>query len=260
MFNYLNIQNRRERWLVGWLDLALEPIAGIRRIREIPRRNTPPSRILLLRLERIGDMLMTIQAIQSIRRRAPEAHIRLVVGSWNANLAELVSEVDRVDIMDAPWLSREGTCSSLRDIAQTTLGWSREKFDLGINFEPDIRTNGLLAASGATRRVGWTTGGGGAFLTDALHYDTNSHATLNTQRLVDHVLPAESATSITAKQKPLTLPARALRHCTWLNMHEPVHSSGLTLAVGAVSNSGRPNDSHSWQHPCHALKKQLSCC
>lgn len=209
VFNYLKIPDRRERWLVGSLDLALKPIAGIRRIREIPRQNVPPSRILLLRLERIGDMLMTVQAIQSIRRRAPEAHLRLVVGSWNANLAEMVSEVDRVDTVDAPWLSREGTCSSLRDIAQTTLGWSREKFDLGINFEPDIRTNGLLATSGATRRVGWTTGGGGAFLTDALHYDSNSHVTLNAQRLVDHALPAESASSIAAKQKPLTLPASA---------------------------------------------------
>ncbi len=219
VFNYLKIQNRHERWLVGCLDLILEPVAGIRRIREIPRRNASPARILLLRLERIGDLLMTVQALQCIRRRAPEAHIRLVVGSWNANLAELLSDVDHVETVDAPWLSREGTCSSLQHIAQTALGWSQEQFDLGINFEPDIRTNGLLASSGATRRVGWATGGGGAFLTDALHYDLNSHTTLNAQRLVDHALPEESAPSTATKQEPLTLPSSA-RNLATLHLAE----------------------------------------
>ena len=42
-----------------------------------------------------------------------------------------------------------------------------------MNFEPDIRSNFLAWLTGAPRRVGYWTGGGGAFLTDALAYDAD---------------------------------------------------------------------------------------
>ena len=44
-----------------------------------------PRRILLLRLERIGDLVMALDAIRDVRTLAPAAKIDLVVGSWNAD-------------------------------------------------------------------------------------------------------------------------------------------------------------------------------
>ena len=43
--------------------------------------------MLLLRLERIGDLLMTLDAIATCARAWPDATIDLAVGSWNADLA-----------------------------------------------------------------------------------------------------------------------------------------------------------------------------
>ena len=55
-----------------------------------PRVPAPrPAAMLLLRLERIGDLLMSVGAITGIRRRLPGATIDLVVGSWNEALARL---------------------------------------------------------------------------------------------------------------------------------------------------------------------------
>ena len=49
-----------------------------------------PRRILLLRLERIGDLLMALPALADLRALAPDAEIDLVVGSWNARLARAI--------------------------------------------------------------------------------------------------------------------------------------------------------------------------
>ena len=207
MFDHLQIPDRRERWLVGCADAALAPFAAMRGWRRVPAPEVPPRRVLLLRLERIGDLLMTLDAIRAVRARAPAAEIRLVVGSWNAALARLVPAVDRVESIDAPWLSQEGTRSSPREVAARILQWRRHDFDLAINFEPDVRGNALLAAGGARRRIGYATGGGGGFLTGALRYDRGVHAAANALRLVERALPAGRASS--GAGPPLRIPADA---------------------------------------------------
>src|SRR6476469_4138114 len=95
MFDHLDIYDPRERWLVGAADLGLSVLsAPFRALRR--QRTEPPRRILLLRLERIGDLLMSVGAIAAVRRLAPDAEIDLVVGSWNAEIARLLPSVTRV--------------------------------------------------------------------------------------------------------------------------------------------------------------------
>ena len=213
--------------MVGWADAAVEPFAAIRRWRRNPPPDHPPRQVLLFRLERIGDLLMTIEAIAAVRERAPAAEIRLVVGSWNAALARLLPAVDRIDTVDAPWLSQESTRSSAREVAELIRNWRRHEIELAINFEPDIRSNALLAASGAPRRIGYDTGGGGGFLTEALHYDRTVHTTANAMRIVERALPAASAPGNDAGRGPaLRIPpdaiARAARRLAAVEGRDPV--------------------------------------
>ena len=190
MFDHLQIPDWRERWLVGCVDAVIAPFAAMDGWRQPPAPPSLPRRVLLLRLERIGDLLMTLDAIRAVRARAPAAEIRLAVGSWNADLARLFPAVDAIDTVDAPWLSQEGTRSSPREVIAQIGRWRRHDIDVAINFEPDIRSNALLAASGARRRIGYATGGGGGLLTVALHYDRNLHTAANALRLVARALPA----------------------------------------------------------------------
>src|SRR5687768_10771088 len=99
MFDYLQIYDPRERQLVGLADLALGCVAGIGRLIPTGRRSPAesPGRVLLLRLERIGDLLMTIDAIGAVRERLPGAEIHLVVGSWNEQIAALCSGIDWIE-------------------------------------------------------------------------------------------------------------------------------------------------------------------
>lgn len=188
----LQIYDRRERTLVAAADAALGVAAGL----AVPfrRRSRPsrPTRILLLRLERIGDLLMVLGAIADVRAAAPAADITLVVGEWNEGIARSIPGVTRVETLSASWLARGTSGSTLPALLRQARGWRRHDYDLGINFEPDIRSNLLLAASGARWTAGYRSGGGGPLLDQALDYRPAEHTSDNARRLVASVLPADA--------------------------------------------------------------------
>jgi lipopolysaccharide heptosyltransferase II len=182
MFEHLQIYSSKERHMVGAADLALSPLSWF-------RRSAPaaaPTRILLLRLERIGDLLMVLDAIAAVRATWPHAQIDLAVGSWNAALAACIPGMSTVHILDVPWLAREGTGLPWSTMVARARGWRSERYDMVLNFEPDIRSNVLAWCSGAPRRLGYWTGGGGALLTDALAYSPDTHVATNALQLVRH--------------------------------------------------------------------------
>ena len=102
----LQIYDDRERALVAIADGALGVLARLRR--PLRRRTSSPSphRILVLRLERIGDLLMTLPALADLRSLAGSADIDLVVGEWNLDLARAIPSVTRVEALSARWLAR----------------------------------------------------------------------------------------------------------------------------------------------------------
>ena len=89
---------------------------------------------------------MTLDAIGFIRELAPTARIDLVVGSWNRDLARMMSCVDSVETLDLPWMARERPGGSWTAMLRQARSWRARRYDLAINFEPDIRSNVLLAA------------------------------------------------------------------------------------------------------------------
>lgn len=201
MFDHLQIDNRWERWLVGCADRCMKPLGDTCRWRRTGPAGTP-RRVLLFRLERIGDLLMTLDALGAVRRRLPDAELRLVVGSWSAELAGLIPSVDHIETLDVPWLAREGAPSTLGSLVAQAARWRRQAFDLAINFEPDVRSNALVAASGASLRVGYVSKGGGAFLTDPHPYDPSLHVTANALRLVERALPPATEDADRAGVRP----------------------------------------------------------
>ncbi len=190
MFQHLQIPYREERWLVGLADAGLRALAvfgsplrvGSGSSRTPPAG--PPKRILLLRLERVGDLLMVLDAIAMVRTLAPHAKIDLVTGSWNLPLARLIPSVDSIETLDVPWMARGGRALSWQALIPRAKAWRNNEYDLAINFEPDIRSNLLLALSGAPRRIGFVSGGGGAVLSEAVEPDPAAHIAANALTLV----------------------------------------------------------------------------
>jgi len=196
----LRIYDRRERALVRLADTLLWPISMARRVPTLRRvfdgaHGAAPRRILCLRLERIGDLLMTLPALAELRTLAPDAEIDLIVGSWNRDIAGAIPGITRVEMADAAWLTRDGKGSATAPLLARAATWRSRKYDLAINFEPDIRSNLTLGAVRAMRAAGFVSGGGGAVLDVRLDYDATSHTEDNALALVRAALGASSGTT-----------------------------------------------------------------
>jgi lipopolysaccharide heptosyltransferase II len=205
MFEYLDIYDARERWIVGAGDALLAAVTAPGRLRP-RRRNGPPRRILLLRLERIGDLLMSLGAIRAVRTLAPDAQIDLVIGEWNRAIAELIPEVDAIEVLNAPWLSRGAGAAEPSALARRGLSWRGRRYDLSINFEGDVRSHALARLAGVARRVGLPHAGGRSLLTDVVPHDPARHVADTGLALVERAFDLAPGTLASARS-PLGAPA-----------------------------------------------------
>jgi len=166
--------------MVHAADVVLRPLTWFRP--RAPQRSV--RRVLLLRLERIGDLLMILDAVADARTAWPDAEIDLAVGSWNLPIARLIPGISTIHTADVPWLAREGGGDGWPALIGKARSWRGRDYDLVINLEPDIRSNFLASLTGAPARHGYWTGGGGPFLTDAIEYEPTTHVSANARALV----------------------------------------------------------------------------
>ena len=60
--------------------------------------------ILAVRLDALGDLLMTTPAIRALHESGPERRVTLLTSPSAAGIAALVPEIDDVIVYDAPWV------------------------------------------------------------------------------------------------------------------------------------------------------------
>jgi ADP-heptose:LPS heptosyltransferase len=196
----LQLSDWRERWAVRLADAGLAAVAPLVARRRPPAGVGDRPSILLLRLERVGDLLMTLDAIDAVRAQRPNASIHLVVGRWNEPVARLIPGVDQVETLSAPWLARGAGAQSPAEIAARAWSWRARRYDLAVNFEGDIRSHALLGLSGAARRVGFPMAGDGPMLTHPVPFDPAIHTRSSSLRLVERAF--DLAPGLLEKHRP----------------------------------------------------------
>jgi lipopolysaccharide heptosyltransferase II len=233
----LQIANPRERSAVFVADAGLRLAALLR-----GRRSRPAPdgirRILLLRLERIGDLLMSLPAIHALRERVPLATIDLIVGNWNRDIAAQVTGIDTVETMDAPWLARGRRSQAAAALVRQARGWRARGYDLALNLEGDIRSNVLMALSGARWTAGFGMAGGGPLLDDDVAFDARSHTAINGVRLVS---AAFGEGDFQAAHPVQGLDAAALLRRAELKIPPSAHAAAdRALACTGTAQANRP--------------------
>lgn len=73
--------------------------------------------VLCVRLDTIGDVLMTTPALRALREQRDGRHLTLLTSRSGAVAGALVPEVDRVIAHDAPWMKTAAAPSAWRDCA-----------------------------------------------------------------------------------------------------------------------------------------------
>jgi ADP-heptose:LPS heptosyltransferase len=170
------IYDTRERLLVGALDLPGRLVFGaLRALGLRPTRGLPAleeaHQVLVLRLDRIGDLLMSLPALADLRAALPNARIRLAVGRWSQEVAKS-APVDEVLVWSAPWVGRRSEGSqSVSELWRRAWGLRAARLDLAIDLQGDVRASLLLWMSDARARVGYANTGGAYLLTHVVPLD-----------------------------------------------------------------------------------------
>jgi ADP-heptose:LPS heptosyltransferase len=164
-----------ERAALGALDGVGRVAFGARKlfVREAQAPFDPDSvrEVLVLRLDRIGDLIMSLPALAQLRAALPRARIRLAVGPWSHELAKS-APVDEILVWSAPWVGRpdEGA-ESFGALLKQAAALRDARLDLALDLQGDVRASLLLWRSGARRRVGYANTGGRYLLTDVVPLD-----------------------------------------------------------------------------------------
>jgi ADP-heptose:LPS heptosyltransferase len=155
--------------------------------RQSNRDNSPKS-ILVVDLHLIGDMVLLIPLLESLRRENPEAHITLLAGPWAANIVLPQNVVDEHVPFVARWVKPQGRISALASTARLIRCLRRRRWDWAIDIRGDIRQILLMTLAGAKRRIGFTFTGGEALLTDVVADDGRfTHLADHLRRIALHL-------------------------------------------------------------------------
>ncbi len=126
---------------------------GGRRFREAKRPTV--SRILVIKLRAIGDVVLATAVLPNLRKAFPEAEIHFLTEKPSLPVLEGNPFVDRTDIVPAdPW-SRSGNTSSWAEFFQFIKRLRRARYDLVFDLFGNPRSAWLTAWSGAGIRVGF---------------------------------------------------------------------------------------------------------
>ncbi|MDD5432472.1 MAG: glycosyltransferase family 9 protein [Candidatus Omnitrophica bacterium] len=110
-------------------------------------------KILIIRIDRIGDLVLSTPAIRAVRETFPESEISLLVSKYTKDLVINNENVNKVLTVEENKIPNE--------------------FDLAIALHPGLRQNQLTFLSGAKYRLGYSGWGGAFFLTQKLVDDRN---------------------------------------------------------------------------------------
>jgi ADP-heptose:LPS heptosyltransferase len=133
-------------------------------------------RILAIRLDHLGDLLLTFPAISRLQELFPQAEITLLVGSWARALAEshpCVKQVLTYDYFNASSAQPPNTLPPLEH--ERIRDWlGRYRFDLAIDFRRENETSEFLRWSGAPLTAGFANAADCPWLSVSMPYEPNA--------------------------------------------------------------------------------------
>jgi len=180
-------RTRTKRQAQHLLRLLLAVVGFCTRSRQVDR-NQPIQRILVVRVDLLGDVVLSLPAVHALRRKYPAARIDMLVQKSTAAILEGHPDIDTVLAYD-PHIWRQPSTflrpSQWHDALQMLRILRRARYDLAISISGDMGSI-LTRLSGARRRIGYAGEAYRFFLTDPVpggRYRIRQHETAYTLAL-----------------------------------------------------------------------------
>jgi ADP-heptose:LPS heptosyltransferase len=149
--------------------------------------NKKISKILLMRLEHIGDVLLILPVINNLRKAFPDATIDIAIGSWAKEAVRLNCMINDIIVYNHPYFDRKDSSRGVQKVIDALrFIWSirKKRYDVIFDFRGNLCTLIFTYLSGAKRKIGFDIGGRGGVLTDKVSFDPRLHQIDNNMKLV----------------------------------------------------------------------------
>jgi len=116
------------------------------------------NKILVVKLDHIGDVILGLPAIKILRKKFPDSHITVLCGPWAKPLLETVKEIDNIIYFN---FFHEKSEKGEKFLERTELETLKEtlhsmNFDLAIDLRRFSDTREILNISGAVYKAGYS--------------------------------------------------------------------------------------------------------
>lgn len=124
--------------------------SGIPFWRETPTPDPRYKRILIVRTDRIGDLLLSTPVIKALRDSYPNAYIAVMVSPYAKDIVEGNPYCDGIISYD-----KEGKHKSWQRTLKFSRNLKKKKFDLAVILHPTNRVHWVAFLAGIPKRVGY---------------------------------------------------------------------------------------------------------
>lgn len=195
-------------------------------------------RILLIRPDHLGDMVLTTPVLDALKTRIPQAHITMMVGPWSSEIVARHPAIDRLLLCPFPGFQR----APQKPLTPYTMLFSyaqqlrRGNYDIAINLRPDFWWGAaLIYLAHIPRRIGYALAPGTPCLNHAVPFHAPELATVSSLRLVSVALEAlchaQLAEPYTPAQYPLVFTPTPEEYAA---MQQRLNKEGITNATPIV--------------------------
>ena len=154
-------------------------------------------KILAIRLARLGDVVLLLPALSSLKRAFPDARLTLLTGHRCAPIAQLCPAIDETFAVDRIAMRDGSRSAALRDMTRLVREVRRRRFDLVIDFHSFRETNLLTWLSGAPVRIGMKRYKAAylnfCFNRPPVHEDKSLHVATMFEKIVETIIPLAEA-------------------------------------------------------------------
>lgn len=167
------------------------------------------NRVLIIRIDRIGDVILSTSAFRAVRETFINAEIHLLVKAYTKDLVINNTYFDKILVYE-----------------EDTIGMD---YDLAISLHPGYTQNRLTFASGAQWRVGYTGRGGSFFLTHKIKDDRDIRIRHEVESALEAVGVVGCATE--KKQLDISLTEEGERFAQHFFKTNSIASSDLVVVI-----------------------------
>ncbi len=201
-----------------------------------------PKRILIIRVDLIGDLVMSLPAIRVLKRTYPEAEIDLLAVPSSAKVVASDPDIAQVIAYDPNIWRRPKALLQWRNWRNLFVLWRRlhaHHYDIAINLFGEW-ASALILLSGAQRRLGFSHENYPGFLTDSVtgrHWDSN-----DSKHEVDYCLELAQAAGATTTPEDriphLAVDPNVVQQVEQLLQNEGMQTNRPLIACHVSSNNG----------------------